>query len=262
MRTCLIAVLSLVLVDASLADAPRFERALFDTKESIVRFEPPHEIDWKAAALKHFKKFDPERPTEKDVTYLRERIWEISGDAEETFRFPASTDVRKVFYHLISPGGISKISIAEFEGTIRFGFDPGLPADRQTVPQKLVSTMYFGSAISTPGQQGGGFVLTSREATPEVVADAHAELTWEDGAHMVLNYIEGEKRIATVLPRVWHHIAIDSAYAFQLAGRRYLFVDWPPHKEGYAISCGEGFSLYEVGTMLTEVANNYYDCDV
>ena len=105
-------------------------------------------------------------------------------------------------------------------------------------------------------------MLTSREGAPEVVAAARAELTWEDGAHMVLNYIEGDKRIATVLPRKWHHIAIDSAYAFRLAGRRYLFVDWPPDKEGFTIFCGEGFSLYEVGTMLTEVASNYYNCDV
>lgn len=262
MRTGLIVVLSIFVVDTSFAEAPRFVRAYFEKKESVVRFESPHEIDWKDAARKYFKRFDPERPTEKDVTYLRGRIWEISGDAEETFRFPASANARRASYHLISAGGISSLNIAEFEGKIRFGFDPGLPPDRQTVRPKLVSTMYFGEAMSGPGQPGGGFVLTSPEGTPEIFAAVRAELTWEDGAHMVLNYIEADTRIATVLPRKWHHVGIDSAYGFQLAGRRYLFVDWPADTEGYSFSCGEGFSLYEVGTTLNEVASNYYDCDV
>jgi hypothetical protein len=177
MRTSLIVVLSILAVDAAFADAPRFARAYFDKKESAVRFESPHEIDWKEAARKYFKRFDPERPTEKDVTYLRGRIWEISGDAEETFRFPASADVRKASYHLISAGGISRLNIAEFEGKIRFGFDPGLPPDRQTVPPKLVSTMYHGEAMSESGQRGGGFVLTSREgrACEEIRANGKAK---------------------------------------------------------------------------------------
>lgn len=261
MRVALTVALSILVADPSFADAPRFVRADFDKKERFVRFEAPHEIDWKEVARKHFKRFDHEHPTENDVAYLRERIWEISGDARETFRFPASADVRKAPYHLISAGGISRLNIAGFEGTIIFGFDPGLPPDRQTVPPKLVSTTYHGEAMSAPGQRGGGFVLTSREGTPEIVADIRAELTWEDGAHMVLNYIEADTRIATVLPRKGHHVGIDLAYGFELAGRRYLFVDWPVDTEGHTFGC-DGFSLYEVGTTLNEIANNYYDCDI
>ena len=236
-------------------DAPRFVPARYDEKARVVRFEAPVGVDWHAAARKHFRRFDFERPRAKDIAYLRTRIWEISGDAEETFRFAPERRVRRTTYTLISSAGITPLNVAAFEGTIRFGFD-------QAKPPNLTGVSYFGEAVSRRGQgSGGGVALLSKiAAPPTLITQARAELGVEN-KRAVLNYIEGETRVSATMPEMWHR-SIDTAFAFRLGERRYLFVDWPADTTGFDALCAEIFSLYAVGKTLEEVASSTYNCDV
>lgn len=244
----------IVALPAHAEEAPRFVAARFDAKAAVVRFESPVEIDWKAAARKHFIKFDFERPSAKDVEYLRERIWEISGDAEEMFSFAPPHGARALSYSLISARGVESLGVAAFEGTIRFAFD-------QATPPNLQGTLFFGEAVSQAGVSGGGFALLSRhEALPERVDDARATIARGAGG-VTLTYSDAEVQGSITLPSKWHD-SFETAFGVRVGGRRYLFVDWPPDTAGYELFCQNSFALYEVGSTLTNVASNDTDCDV
>lgn len=240
-------------VPARAEEAPRFVAARYDEKVQIVRFESPIEIDWKTAARTHFKRFDFEHPTAKDIDDLREKIYEISGDAEEVFSFTPPVGGRAMSYSLISAHGIEPLLIAAFEGTIRFSFD-------HAKPPNLVSTSYFGGAISQRGVGGGGFALLSRHDTRPDRIDG-AQITIARGADGVtLAYSDDEGRASTAFPAKWHD-KFEAAFGLRVGGRRYLFVDWPPDTAGYEALCENTFTLHEVGATLEHIASNDYDCD-
>lgn len=234
-------------------EAPRFVPARYDAAAHAVRFESPVEVDWKAEARKHFTKFDFEHPTAKGLDYLRERIWEISGDVEETFSFAPPHGAR-ARYALISTRGVALLSVAGLEGTIRFDFD-------DSRPPALAKTTFFGEAVSQNGVSGGGFALLSRhEALPERIVGATITIARAaDG--VTLSYADREGRASIALPVKWHD-AFETAFGVRVAGRRYLFVDWPPDTAGYEALCQDSFALYEVGTTLTAIASSDYNCDV
>jgi hypothetical protein len=249
--------LALALVSTCVAraeEAPRFVPTRYDAAAHVVRFESPVEIDWNAEARKHFTKFDFEHLTAKDIAYLRERIWEISGDAQETFSFAPSHSRRAMSYTLISARGVEALRVAAFEGTIRFDFD-------HSMPPVLVGTSFFGEAVSQGGVSGGGFALLSRhESLPERIVGAMVTIgRGADG--VTLSYADGEGRASIKLPVKWHD-KFETAFGLRVAGRRFLFVDWPPDIANYEAGCQDSFFLYEVGTTLTPVAASDYNCDV
>lgn len=249
---------ALALISASVAhaqEAPRFVAARYDEAARVVYFESPIEVDWKAKARKHFKKFDFDRPTAKDIAYLRERIWEISGDTEEKFSFAPPRGWRAMSYVLISARGMEPLRVARLEGTISFDFD-------NSKPQAFVGIRHFsGEAVSQRGVRGGGIALLSRhEAPPKRIAGAVATIArGADG--VTLSYADAEGRASITLPARWHD-TFETAFGVRVAGRRYLFVDWPPDIESYEAGCQDSFVLYEVGTTLTAVASSDYNCDV
>lgn len=240
-------------------DAPRFVGARYDEKARVVRFEAPVGVDWHAAARHFYRRFDPDKPAANDIAHLRQRIWEISGSAEETFRFAPPLSVRRAAYALISAAGVSALEVGAYEGTISFDFD-------HAQPPNLTGSRASGEAVSRRGAAGGGFVLLlGATALPERIAGARAELAFA-GGHPVLTYVEGETRISSVLAVAQAHWypTIEAAIGFRIAGRRYLFVNWPADVtgdvEGY---CQNNYSLYAVGgSALEEVAAVSYNCDV
>lgn len=247
----------IVVLPAQAEEAPRFVAARFDAKATVVRFEaPPVEVDWRAAAREHFTKFDFERPSAKDVDYLREQIWEeLGGDiAEEKFSFALPTGGRALSYHLISAQGVEMLRVGALEGTIRFGFD-------RARPQTLLTTTVFGEAVSQAGVRGGGFALLSQyEAPTERIEGAKVAIVrGADG--LALSYGDDVGRASVMLPEKWHD-TFETAFGVRVGGRRYLFVDWPPDTEGHELFCESSFSLYEVGATLVNVSSNDYDCDI
>lgn len=253
----LIGLLALIAaLPAHAEETPRFVAARFDAKAAVVRFESPVEVDWKAAARKHFTKFDFERPRAKDLDYLRNQIWEeLGGDtAEEKFSFAPPAGRRALSYHLITAQGVETLVIGVFEGSIRFGFD-------RAQPQALLATMVYGEAVSQVGVSGGGFALLSRhEALPERIEGAQAWIV-RGPEGVALSYSDDEGRASVALPAKWHD-TFEAAFGVGVGGRRYLFVDWPPDTAGYEALCENSFSLYEVGATLVNVSSNDYDCDI
>lgn len=237
-------------------ETPRFAAARLDAAARVVRFEAPVAVDWQAAARMHFSRFDFEHLSAATLDHLRERIWEVSGDAEETFAFEPPQDVRAASYHLISAGGIAPLHVASFEGTIRFGFD-------HSKPPALEGISFFGEAVSQAGVDGGGFALLSfGAARPERIKGGKVSLVRAAGG-VTLSYREGAMRASVTFPTkaTWYD-RFETAYALRLGARRYLFVRWPKDTDGFNLFCADTFSLYEIGKTLHEVAAAAYNCDV
>lgn len=76
-----------------------------------------------------------------------------------------------------------------------------------------------------------------------------------------MSYVDASTRIPFEITAPWHS-SIKASFAFHVAGRRYLFVAWPPDTTGFDALCEENFTLYAVGTALEQVADNTYNCDV
>ena len=240
---------------ARAGDTPKFVAARYDATASVVLFESPVEIDWEAKARKHFKMFDFERPTTKDIAYLRERIWEISGDTEEKFSFAPPRGWRAMSYVLISARGIEPLRVARLEGTISFDFD-------QSQPPAFIGVRHFsGEAASQRGVRGGGFALLSRHAAPPKRIDGAVATVARGADGVTLSYADAEGRASITYPAKWHG-TFETAFGLRVAGRRYLFIDWPPDTANYDAGCQDSFFLYEVGKTLTLVATNDYNCDV
>jgi hypothetical protein len=258
MTSRLIVLLALFLVlPAQAEETPQFVAARFDANGTVVRFEAPVEIDWQAAAREHFTKFDFERPSEKDVDYLRERIWgeELGGDiAEVKFSFAPPAGGRALSYHLVSAQGIETLVVEVLQGTIRFGFS-------RARPQALLTTTVFGEAVSQAGVSGGGFALVSRHDAPPMKIGGARVAIKRGTSGVALSYKDDEGGASVSLPTKWHD-RFDTAFGIRVGGRRYLFVDWPPDTEGYEALCQNSFALYEVATTLVNVSSNDYDCDL
>ena len=236
-----------------------FVSAYYDEADRIVRFAAPVEVDWHMAARRHFHRFDPDRPGVRHVAYLRDNISErYAGAAEERFRFGPASAVRRARYYLLSTAGVGMLRVQSYEVAIRFGFD-------NASPPNFVGARYHGEAVSRPGAAGGGFALmTPQRAAPTRIAAARAELSFENGRPL-LSYIEGASRISAVLdvPQPGWFTRIETAYGVRIAGRRFLFVAWPPDKSGDVGGfCEKNFSLYAVDASLKNISSNSYDCDI
>jgi hypothetical protein len=251
-----------ILIAAVLAraeESPRFVPARYDEAERVVRFVAPVEVDWHAGARRHFRRFDPDRPSARDVASLRDNVSErYAGAAEERFRFAPAPDVRRATYYLLSIAGVGKLQVQSYEGAILFGFD-------NASPPNFVGARYHGEAVSQPGAAGGGFaLLTPLRAAPTRIAAARAELSFANGRPL-LSYIEGAIRISAVLdvPQPRWFTRIETAYGVRIAGRRFLFVAWPPDTSGDVGGfCEKNFSLYAVDATLRDISSNSYDCDI
>lgn len=244
-----------VSVGASDSEA-RFRSVVFDERARVARYEPFTPVDWEGLGRRYSRRFDIDRLTERDIAYLRQRIWEVSTDAEETFDAPLSREERAMRVHLISASGVTPLRAAKFEGTVRFSFD-------HASPPQIVERKVYGMAVSRRLKRGGGgFALRLDEGeSVERIAGTRIVLESEQGRR-VLHFADREGRVSLMMPVRWHD-AVQVAYGFRVGGQRYLFVAWPADDKGVVGPlCARNFSLYIVGTSLEPVASTSYDCDV
>jgi hypothetical protein len=252
--TCL-ALLLLVRPAPAEDQAPRFVAALFDERARVVRFEPLVGVDWETLARRHFRQFDIDRPGVDDLAFLRNHIYEISGDAEVTYRAPLDRDTRAGGFTLISAAGILPLRPAALEGTVRFEFD-------NATPPQMTGHRTFGVVVSRRlGAGEGGFVVRPARGTHvEQITGGRVALARDD-ARTVLSYEDEAVSGALVLPRRWHR-KIEAAYGLRVGRKRYLFVAWPRDDDGVAgPMCAQNYAIYAIGPELMDVAHNNYDCD-
>ena len=235
---------------------PPFEAARYDEAARVVRFTPFVTVDWEKVARRRFRRFDIDRPRPKDIAYLRQRIWEISGNTELKLRAPMEPGVARGTYSLISTVGILPVKAAVFEATVSFAFD------HADLPQ-LIGRTYFGEVVSRriAFGGGGGFVFWSpTHERPSRIGNTTASLT-QEGGRSVLSYADERSHASVNLPQPWHSKFL-AAYGLGVAGERYLFVAWPQDTGMIEAGCRHGFSLYAVRETLAEVSASSYDCDV
>jgi hypothetical protein len=238
-----------------LAASP-FSGGRYDEAERVVHFWSIVPIDWEKVARRNFHRFDIDKPSSTDVNYLRERIWEISGDAELKVRTPVDAAVAGGAYSLISATGILPLKLAALEASISFGFD-------QSKPPNLVSRKFYGEVVSRRIAKGGGGGIVYRSSGREMpirIDGSRAEIR-QEGEGAKLFYTDAQSRASVDLPRPWHSTFL-AAYGLKIAGQRYVFVAWPADTAGFEIFCAHDFALYAVHGTLEQVASSSYDCDV
>lgn len=252
MRALFCALLVAACASGAPPSEPKFTGAYPSDAPGLIQFEPFAAVDWRGGATPASLGFDPDNPTDADLEMLSRRN-NVYSNAEVDFPVEIDRTAHGGCHRLLSADGVERIDLLALRGTARFTLG-------ETAPTQIVERTYFGYALAPAG--AGGFVMWTPACTA-VSRVAGASFSLErDAGPVLLRYRDSRGQAEATMPRRWF-TTILSAYAFNAAGRRYAFVQWPPDADGAVEAfCEFNYLIYLVEATLRLIDHNNYGCDV